>query len=76
MWHKENPDVIGSYLVFTDDCFVCMAFFNSDYKWCEMWSQQFLNVKYWMPLPEAPTADNVEGANLHLTTATVCQKRI
>lgn len=60
MWHTKPPDVIGCYLVFTNDCYVCMAFFNSDKKWCEMWSQQFLEVKYWIPLPEAPSEKNID----------------
>jgi len=68
MWHKENPGVIGSYLVFTTDCFICMAFFNSDKLWCEMWSQKFLDVKCWMPLPSPPAAETVESTNLHPPT--------
>ena len=42
------------YLAFLDTCFVCMAFFNKENVWVEMWGSKPLNVKYWMPLPEAP----------------------
>jgi hypothetical protein len=48
------PPNIGSYLVFLEDCMICMAFYNSNGEWIEMWSQQKLKVKRWMYLPKSP----------------------
>ena len=52
----ELPGQIGTFLVFLADCKICMAFYNSNGYWCEMWSQQFLSVKHWMVLPASPNS--------------------
>ena len=52
---ETAPKEIGTYLVFLEDCKICMAFYNSNKQWSEMWSQQFLKVKHWQPLPTPPT---------------------
>jgi len=51
---NKLPAIIGSYLVFLKNGYICMAFYNSEKKWCEMWSQQYLDVTHWSFLLKPP----------------------
>lgn len=82
MWIKSSdclPDQAGHYLVWWENscakdfptiCSCCDVLFWSD-KWWAPVSNEY-PVTHWMPLPNAPTADSMEGANLPTPTGALC----